>query len=116
MRLAPVALIAVSLTAPVFTQTSAPSKTYFPPRGEWRQQNPAALGLDKHKLDEAIAFAIAHENPDTKDLAAAIPNQFKNEAPYNTLIGPTQPRAASNASSSGTVPSPRSGATRHART
>ena len=96
MRLAPIALIAVSLAAPVFTQTSAPSKIYFPPRGEWRHQDPAALGLDKAKLDEAIAFAIAHENPDTKDLAVAIPNQFRNEAPYNTLIGPTQPRAGSN--------------------
>lgn len=31
-----------------------------------------------------------------KDLAAAIPNQFRNEAPYNTLIGPTQPRTGAN--------------------
>ena len=48
------------------------------------------------QLDEAIAFAIAHENSETKDLAIAIPNQFRNEAPYNTLIGPTQPRAGAN--------------------
>ena len=52
--------------------------------------------LDKAKLDDAIAFALAHENPDTKDLAVAIVDQFQTEAPYNTLIGPTQPRAGAN--------------------
>ena len=61
---------------------------YFPARGEWRKVEPAAAGFDKAKLDEAVAFAVAHENPDTKDLAVAIPNQFRDEAPYNTLIGP----------------------------
>jgi CubicO group peptidase (beta-lactamase class C family) len=98
MRVAPIALIALSLTASaaVFTQTRATPATYYPPRGEWRRQSPESVGLDKAKLDEAIAFAVAHENPDTKDLAVAIPNQFRNEAPYNTLIGPAQPRAAAN--------------------
>jgi CubicO group peptidase (beta-lactamase class C family) len=67
------------------------SAPYFPPPGEWRKQN-AAAGLDRTKLDEAIALAFAHENPDPKDLAIAIPDQFRSEAPYNTLIGPTTPR------------------------
>ena len=80
-----------------FTAAQSPAtRTYFPARGEWRKQDPAAAGIDHVKLDEAIAFAIAHENPETKDLAVAIPNQFRNEAPYNTLIGPTQPRAGAN--------------------
>jgi hypothetical protein len=70
--------------------------TYFPARGEWRKQAPSAVGVDKPKLDEAIAFAITHENPDSKDLATTIPYQFRSEAPYNTLIGPTQPRGAAN--------------------
>lgn len=74
----------------------APAESYFPPRGEWRKQDPAAAGFDKTKLDDAIAFALAHENPDTKDLAIAIPAQFRNEAPYNNLIGPTEPRGAGN--------------------
>ena len=72
------------------------SRPYFPPSGEWQKKDPSAVGLDKAKVEEAIAFARAHENPDTKDLAVAIVNQFQAEAPYNTLIGPTQPRAASN--------------------
>jgi CubicO group peptidase (beta-lactamase class C family) len=66
--------------------------SYFPPRGEWRKQDPAAAGMDERRLHDAVAFAIAHENPDTKDLAVAIVNQFRNEAPYNTLIGPAEPR------------------------
>ena len=43
-----------------------------------------------------MAFAVSHENGDTKDLAVAIPNQFRNEAPYNTLIGPAQPRGGAS--------------------
>lgn len=77
-------------------QQAASSGAYFPARGEWRRQEASAVGVDKAKLDAAVAFAVAHENPDSKDLAVVIPNQFRNEAPYNTLIGPTQPRAAAN--------------------
>ena len=89
------ALLSVtSLTAGIEQRASRP--IYFPPPGEWRKETPESLGLDKAKLDEAMAFAVAHENPAAKDLAVAIPNQFRNEAPYNTLIGPTQPRAGAN--------------------
>ncbi|HWM26276.1 MAG TPA: serine hydrolase [Chthoniobacterales bacterium] len=89
--------ILLAATAPcVVAEQTAPAASYFPPRGEWRRQDPAAAGFDKAKLDEAIAFALAHENPDTKDLAVAIPEQFRNEAPYNTLIGPTEPRGGGN--------------------
>jgi CubicO group peptidase (beta-lactamase class C family) len=93
-ELAVVCLVATTLG--ITAAQSPPAQTYFPARGEWRNQEPAAVGVDKVKLDEAIGFAIAHENPDTKDLAVAIPSQFRNEAPYNTLIGPTQPRAGAN--------------------
>jgi CubicO group peptidase (beta-lactamase class C family) len=88
--------IATAIVAAVEARAQAPSaRGYFPPPGEWRKQEPAALGLDKAALDEAIAFAVAHENPGSKDLAVATVNQFRNEAPYNTLIGPTQPRGGS---------------------
>jgi CubicO group peptidase (beta-lactamase class C family) len=84
-----------SMTVPAaWPQSSA--RPYFPPRGEWQRTDPASAGLDKAKLDDAIAFARAHENSDTKDLALAIVKQFQSESPYNTLIGPTQPRAATN--------------------
>jgi len=89
------AVLAATALAAARPQTPA-VQPYFPARGEWRTQPPASVGLDKAKLDDAIAFAVAHENPGTKDLAAAIVNQFRNEAPYNTLIGPTEPRGASS--------------------
>jgi hypothetical protein len=37
------------------------------------------VGVDRLKLQEAIAFAVANENRDATDLAATIPNQFRNE-------------------------------------
>ena len=89
------ALLAAATLSAALGQRAAPA-AYYPPSGEWRKEAPESLGLDKAQLDEAVAFAIAHENPDTKDLAVAIPNQFRNEAPYNTLIGPTQPRGGAN--------------------
>jgi CubicO group peptidase (beta-lactamase class C family) len=77
---------------------AAPSSRsrYFPPAGTWEKRDPAAVGMDKAKLDEAIAFAIQNENQNTKDLSVDIPNSFRGEAPYNNLIGPTEPRTGSN--------------------
>jgi CubicO group peptidase (beta-lactamase class C family) len=96
-RIVALAAIVVAASALVAARPQpAAKKPYFPARGEWRKQPPAAVGLDKAKLDEAVAFAVARENPNTKDLAAATVEQFRNEAPYNTLIGPTQVRAGSN--------------------
>ncbi len=97
-RRAAVLLIIIAIAAVTVTtagQRSSP-RSYFPARGEWQKKDPSAVGLDKAKLDDAIAFAVAHENPNTKDLSVAIVNQFRSEAPYNTLIGPTQPRVAAN--------------------
>ena len=92
-----VVVVAALLTAAAAANAFQPAaaRPYFPARDEWRKQDPAAGGVHKARLDEAVAFAIAHENPDTKDLAVAIVNQFRNEAPYNTLIGRTQPRGGS---------------------
>ena len=93
-----VLLLVCIATPAIRTAARQPSGglTYFPPKGEWRKQDPTEAGVDKARLEEAIAFAVSHENPDTKDLAVAIPNQFRGEAPYNTLIGPTQPRTGAN--------------------
>ena len=88
-------VIIVSATVLAAGQRSS-TRPYFPPQGEWQKKDPAAVGLDKARIEEAIAFVRAHENQDTKDLSVAIVNQFQSESPYNTLIGPTLPRAASN--------------------
>jgi len=82
---------------PAAAPAQAPaSSRAFPPSGTWPSADPAALGFDKAKLDEAVAFALANENQNTKDLAVDIPNSFRAEAPYNNLLGPTQPRAGAN--------------------
>ena len=75
---------------------SAATATYFPARGSWDAREPAELGFDRAKLDEAIAFSVANESTGNKDLALDIPRTFGSEAPYNNLIGPTQPRAGMN--------------------
>jgi CubicO group peptidase (beta-lactamase class C family) len=48
------------------------------------------------KFEDAIKTAMATEVTRTKDLSVDIPNTFRNEAPYNNLIGPTQERAGAS--------------------
>src|SRR5690349_6212614 len=76
---------------------SAPAQAaFFPAAGTWPSAEPASLGFDRAKLDAAIAFAVANENPNNKDLSVDIPNSYRAEAPYNTVIGPTAIRTGSN--------------------
>lgn len=91
-----VAVVIVALAAAAPFGTAAEQATYFPPLNEWARVSPAQAGVDEGLLTEAVAFAIANENPATKDMAVDIPNTFRREAPYNALIGPTSPRAAAN--------------------
>jgi CubicO group peptidase (beta-lactamase class C family) len=94
------AILVVLGASAVLWATGSPqapaAAAYFPARGSWDARDPAELGFDRAKLDEAIAFSIANESTATKDLAADIPNTFRNEAPYNNLIGPTQSRTGMN--------------------
>jgi CubicO group peptidase (beta-lactamase class C family) len=83
-------------TWPVDSAQAKPGAGYFPARGAWEKREPAAVGLDKAKIDEAIALSIKNENPRTKNLAEDIPATFRNEAPYNTVDGPTQERTGMN--------------------
>jgi CubicO group peptidase (beta-lactamase class C family) len=69
---------------------------YFPPAGQWERVDPATVGMDKAKLAEAVAYHEANQNQNTRNLAEDIPRTFQNEAPYNTLIGPTQERTGAN--------------------
>lgn len=87
-RLVPIclALVAVRVAA----------ADYFPPRGDWEKREPAALGFDAAKLQAAIAFANANENPASKNLAEELPATFGKQEPLFKILGPTQPRAALN--------------------
>src|SRR5688572_32832187 len=71
------------------SQAAPVARGPFPPKGTWEKRDPASLGLDPVALDAALKAVLATENPNNKDLAVDVPNTFRNEAPYNNLIGPT---------------------------
>lgn len=73
----------------------APAAAYFPPAHDWKKDTPASAGMDGAKLEAAIAYAVANENPGNKDLAIALQADFGRE-PFDAIIGPTRPRAALN--------------------
>jgi CubicO group peptidase (beta-lactamase class C family) len=83
------AFVLLALAAP------AAAQTYFPDRFTWETRTPAAAGFDAAALDQAIALAVAGENPNTKDLAVDIATTFSRE-PHNAIIGPVKPRGALN--------------------
>ena len=104
MRRSVLTLIACSLlvAAPAAQRPQKPpaeapkaAAPYFPERYDWQKRDPAQAGFDKAKLDAAIAFAVAAENPATKDLAVDLATTFGRE-PFDTPIGPTKPRGALN--------------------
>jgi CubicO group peptidase (beta-lactamase class C family) len=74
---------------------AAQDAAYYPPRGAWRITKPAEAGFDAAKLDAAIKFAVANENPATKDLAVDLATSFGRE-PFDTPIGPVKARGALN--------------------
>jgi CubicO group peptidase (beta-lactamase class C family) len=70
---------------------------YFPgPGREWQARRPADLGLDPDALDDAVAYAAAHETPWATDLAAVIREQHADEGPFAETIGPTKDRGGPN--------------------
>src|SRR5258708_34658758 len=87
-RRPPLSAALVLCLAPVF----APAATYCRPRGEWEPHRPALAGMDSARLQQAIDFSIAHENPHTKDLAVELKETFGAQEPRWKLLGPTQPR------------------------
>jgi CubicO group peptidase (beta-lactamase class C family) len=96
LRLA-VALIGVLFLAalPLAQRGRAPSAPYFPERFDWQKQTPGQAKMDAAKLDAAIAYAVANENPGNKDLAVDLATSFGRE-PFDTPVGPIKPRGALN--------------------
>ena len=47
-------------------------------------------------LEEAVAFAVAHETPWATDLEAVIRETHADEGPFAEIIGPTRPRGGPN--------------------
>lgn len=74
---------------------STPPAIYFPPKGTWEQRSPAAMGLNETKLNDAIAFAIAHENAMPKNQELAQIYNFYKE-PFSDALGPFAERKATS--------------------
>jgi CubicO group peptidase (beta-lactamase class C family) len=91
------AFILASVTASPSAQPARQSPSaapYFPDRHEWQQRRPEQAGMDATKLDAAVKFAVASENPATKDLAVDLATTFGVREPFDTAIGPVKPRGA----------------------
>ncbi len=65
---------------------------YFPDRGaEWETQPTERFGLDAEKIQDVVAFALANEYSESRDLRVAILKGFARE-PYHKLLGLTKKR------------------------
>ena len=80
----------------VLVAASAAAAGYFPPPGTWEKRAPAELGFDAAKLAQAIDYAVANENPSSKDVAEDLRSTFGKREPNYRILGPTQTRAALN--------------------
>jgi CubicO group peptidase (beta-lactamase class C family) len=100
-------LAAAGLAGPVLAQApkrparspavaGAPAPVYFPERFDWQKRSPSDAGMDPTRLDEAVRFAIANENPASKDLALDLATTFGAREPFDTPIGPVKERGAAN--------------------
>jgi CubicO group peptidase (beta-lactamase class C family) len=83
---------ALPASGPVFAQQGNRGAVYFPDRTDWTTRSPAQAGFDPAKLEAAIAFAVANENPASKDLAVDLATTFGAREPFDTPIGPVAPR------------------------
>ncbi len=75
---------------------AAAPPVYFPDRIDWQKKTPAELGMDPDRLAQAVQYAVASENPATKDLAMDLATTFGGREPFDTPIGPIQERGSAN--------------------
>ena len=81
---------------PARAAAAAPAPAYFPERLDWQARSPSDAGMDAVKVEEAVRFAVANENPATRDLAVDLATTFGAREPFDTPIGPVKARGAAN--------------------
>ena len=69
----------------------AKSALYYPEAGDWERRSAKQVGLDSGKVAEAIAFAVAAESKNPRDLEVSHYQSFGRE-PYGEAIGPFKER------------------------
>jgi len=91
-QLALACIVAVTLV----TSLKGQSASYFPDRFDWQKHTPQQEGFDAAKLDEAIKFAIASDNPAPHDQAVVHQQSFAANEPFDSILGPHSVRAPLN--------------------
>ena len=97
LQLSVLALLALCVVQPAGVAAQRPASSaapavYFPPREQWERRKPAEVGMDAARLQEAVDFSIANENPATKDMALDLNLTFGLREPMFKILGPTKPR------------------------
>jgi CubicO group peptidase (beta-lactamase class C family) len=93
------AVILLSVVASGVTRNDrvdAQATSYFPALSDWQRRAPEQVGMDAAKIDAAIKYAVANENPGFKDLALDQATTFGAREPFDTIIGPLKERGALN--------------------
>ena len=90
LRLALVASLNTSALLAQPAQRPRPTTPYVP-TATWEHRSPAAMGLDSAKLAAAIAFAIASDAKNPRDMEESHYRSFGRE-PFGQGIGPFKPR------------------------
>ncbi len=69
---------------------------YYPGFGsDWEVREPGALGMNATRLNEAIAYANAHETALSRDAGTWLRERFTG-IPHQDIVGPTKPRGGVN--------------------
>jgi CubicO group peptidase (beta-lactamase class C family) len=90
-----VSFIGAGIVVPALGSEQA-SDPYYPARRNWEKRSPEEMGVNASRLQEAIDFAVANENPAHKDLALNHELSSFGREPYGQRIGPTTVRAPLN--------------------
>lgn len=99
LRAATRAVLIGATVAPVSVSAQAKKSvvpalsSYVPPAGSWERRSASAVGMDSAKVQEAIAFAMASESKNPRDLELNHYQTFGRE-PFGVAIGPIAPRGA----------------------
>jgi len=73
---------------------SQTSTAYWPLPGEWTRQAPRDVDLNAGAVQDAVAFAIAHESKMLRDIRLALEKgHFSEPPPINEIIGSIKDRA-----------------------
>ncbi len=86
-----VGMLGMSVRLAAQAKKPAPPASYVPPAGSWEHRSASSVGIDSAKLQEAIAFAMASESKNPRDLELNHYMTFGRE-PFGQAIGPIAPR------------------------